>query len=115
VVALAVLSGLWPALTAGAASFLLVDYFFVPPVRTLTIADEQNIVNLLANVRLEPVRLSDAIEAAIERLHGTSPDRAERWDAASAGVDVLADWDRPLQVLDNLLANADRFGPGTHR
>jgi signal transduction histidine kinase len=63
------------------------------------------------DLRLEPVRLADAIEAALERLHGTSPDRAVRWDAASAGVDVLADWDRLLQVLDNLLANADRFGP----
>jgi K+-sensing histidine kinase KdpD len=241
VAAEAVLWGLWPALTAAAVSFVLVDYFFVPPVRTLTIADEQDIVNLvafaataggvgllasqrrralfqaealtrtlrqtnaelarlnkeqaaaaqaaltlarsreqiralqeadrsrremLANVshelrtplatiltestadgdpdrrlraitaearrlkalvddmldlavieagalelRLEPVRLADAIEAAVERLHAASPDREVRWDAARAAVDVLADWDRLLQVLDNLLSNADRFGP----
>jgi K+-sensing histidine kinase KdpD len=43
-----VLRGLWPALACAAFSFLLVDYFFVPPVGTLTIADEQDIVNLLA-------------------------------------------------------------------
>src|SRR5579872_3826243 len=43
-----VLRGLWPALACAAVSFLLVDYFFVPPVGTLTIADEQDIVNLLA-------------------------------------------------------------------
>jgi K+-sensing histidine kinase KdpD len=43
-----VLRGLWPALACAAISFLLVDYFFVPPVGTLTIADEQDIVNLLA-------------------------------------------------------------------
>jgi two-component system, OmpR family, sensor histidine kinase KdpD len=43
-----VLRGLWPALACAVISFLLVDYFFVPPVGTLTIADEQDIVNLLA-------------------------------------------------------------------
>src|ERR1700726_4624686 len=43
-----VLRGLWPALACAAISFLLVDYFFVPPVGALTIADEQDIVNLLA-------------------------------------------------------------------
>ncbi len=43
-----VLRGLWPALTCAGISFLLVDYFFVPPVGTWTIADEQDIVNLIA-------------------------------------------------------------------
>src|ERR1700681_1861826 len=43
-----VLRGLWPALMCAAIIFLLVDYFFVPPFGTLTIADEQDIVNLLA-------------------------------------------------------------------
>src|SRR5499427_8795324 len=251
VAVLGVLCGLLPALAAAATSFLLVDYYFVPPVGTLTIADEQDIVNLLAfvataglvgllgsqrrraqlqadtlardlrqtnaelarlnkeqaaaaqaaltlarsreqiralqevdrarrellanvshelrtplgtiltestaplqdghspdgvadadrrlaaiagearrlkalvddmldlavieagtlDLRLEPVRLADAIEAAVERLHRTSPNRRVQWDEAAAGVDVLADWDRLLQILDNLLANANRFGP----
>jgi two-component system, OmpR family, sensor histidine kinase KdpD len=48
VAVLGVLSGLWPAAVAAALSFLLVDFFFVPPVGTFTIADEQDIVNLLA-------------------------------------------------------------------
>src|ERR1700674_3829063 len=43
-----VLRGVWPALACAAISFLLVDYFFVPPFGTLTIADEQDIVSLLA-------------------------------------------------------------------
>src|SRR5215470_8965302 len=248
VAVLGVLRGLWPALAAAAVSFLQVDYFFVPPVYTFTIADEQDIVNLLAfmataglvgllasqrrrallqaerlarnlrqtnaelarlnkeqaaaaqaalavarsqeqvralqevdrsrrellanvshelrtplgtiltestspaaeveavadaerrlgaiageaqrlkalvddmldlavieagtlDLRLEPVRLGDAIEAAVERLRRTSPNRWVKWDETAAGVDVLADWDRLLQILDNLLANANRFGP----
>src|SRR5262245_32857876 len=248
VAVLGVLWGLPPALASAAISFLLVDYFFVPPVNTLTIADEQDIVNLLAfaataglvgvfgsqrrrallqaealardlrqtnaelarlnkeqaaaaqaaltlarsreqirvlqevdssrrellanvshelrtplgtiltestsplpesgavadaerrmraiageaqrlkalvddmldlavieagtlDLRLEPVRLVDAIEAAVERLGRTSPSRSVVWEETAAGVDVLADWDRLLQILDNLLANANRFGP----
>jgi K+-sensing histidine kinase KdpD len=43
-----VIRGLWPALVCAAISFLLVDWFFVQPVYTLTIADEQDIVNLIA-------------------------------------------------------------------
>jgi K+-sensing histidine kinase KdpD len=43
-----VFRGLWPALVCATISFLLVDWFFVPPVGTFTIADEQDIVNLVA-------------------------------------------------------------------
>jgi K+-sensing histidine kinase KdpD len=248
VAVLGVLRGLWPALAAAAISFLLVDYFFVPPVDTFTIADEQDIVNLLAFVvtaglvgllasqrrrallqaealtrdlrqtnaelarlqkeqaaaaqaaltlarsqeqirslqevdrarrellanvshelrtplgtiltettspvaavdgmdeanrrfraiageaqrlkalvddmldlavieagtlelRLEPLRLGDAIQAAVERLHQALPARRVEWDQEAATMDVVADWGRLLQVLDNLLANAHRFGP----
>src|SRR2546427_12582759 len=50
VAVLGVLRGLGPALAAAVVSFLLVDYFFVPPFHTFTIADEQDIVNLLAFV-----------------------------------------------------------------
>jgi K+-sensing histidine kinase KdpD len=46
VAVVAVARGLWPALLAAAVSFLLVDYYFVPPVHTLTVADEQDLVNL---------------------------------------------------------------------
>src|SRR5260370_4857683 len=40
------LRGLWPALLAAAVRFPLVAYFFVPPMRTLTIAAEQDLVHL---------------------------------------------------------------------
>ena len=60
---------------------------------------------------LEPVRLGDAITAAVERLHHVSPKRAVEWDQPASEVDVLADWARLGQVLDNLLANANRFAP----
>ncbi|HEY6378500.1 MAG TPA: ATP-binding protein [Candidatus Dormibacteraeota bacterium] len=39
-------AGLAPALLAAAASFLLVDWYFVPPVHTLSFADSTDLVNL---------------------------------------------------------------------
>jgi K+-sensing histidine kinase KdpD len=60
-------------------------------------------------LQLEPLQVGDAIEAAVERLHRTSPERVVSWD--QGGVEVLADWHRLGQILDNLLANADRFAP----
>ena len=60
---------------------------------------------------LEPLDLADAIAAAADRLHRVSPKREVSWDASSARVEVLADWDRLGQIFDNLLSNADRFAP----
>src|SRR6202165_2728912 len=60
---------------------------------------------------LEPLGVDDSITAGAERLHHVSPHRAVVWDRPAADVDVLADWARLGQVLDNLLANADRFAP----
>jgi K+-sensing histidine kinase KdpD len=247
VAGVALIRGLWPALVCAGLSFLMVDYFFVPPVGTLTIADEQDIVNLtaflvtavvvgllasrgrrhlmqaealaqqlrdantemvrlnkeqaeaasaalrlarseqqirtlqesdrlrrelLANVShelrtplgtiltestdasggragkeaekrlqtiagearrlnalvddmldmtvieggaldldLEPLVMADAITAAADRLHRSSADRQVAFDSTAAAVEVLADWKRVGQIFDNLLANADRFGP----
>jgi K+-sensing histidine kinase KdpD len=242
VAVLGVFGGLWPTLLAAAISFLCVDYFFVPPFGTLTIADQQDIVNLLAflataglvgmlgsrrrsvllqaealaqqleavnselvrlnkeqaqaaqselrlarseqqiktlqeadrlrqellanvshelrtplgtiltestagpadrrrmatiasearrlkalvddmldmagieagalRLELEPVRLGDAVAAAVERLQRNSRTRKVAWDAKDADVEVLADWQRLGQIFDNLLANADRYSPG---
>jgi two-component system sensor histidine kinase KdpD len=240
VAVLGVFGDLLPTLLAAAISFLCVDYFFVPPVGTFTIADEQDIVNLLAflataglvgllgsrrrrallqaealaqqleavnsqlvrlnkeqaqaaqselrlarseqqiktlqeadrlrqellanvshelrtplgtiltestagtpnrhmatiasearrlkalvddmldmagieagalRLELEPVRVGDAISASVERLQRNSPKRKVGWDAKDADVEVLADWQRLGQILDNLLANADRYSP----
>lgn len=63
------------------------------------------------DLELEPVRLADAFASAAERLHRSSPDRDVTWNEEAARIDVLADWDRLGQILDNLLGNADRFGP----
>ena len=112
VVGLGLVSGLVPALVAAAASFLLVDYYFVPPVHTFTIADETDVVNLvifvaaalvvgeLASRRrralLEANALSDRLRGANEELH-----RLYREQEASARTAVrLAQTQQQVAVLE---------------
>ena len=59
---------------------------------------------------LEPVSVLEAATAAAERLQQTSPGRTVEC-VGDADLRVLADWGRLGQVLDNLLANADRYSP----
>ncbi|MFZ1286017.1 MAG: ATP-binding protein [Candidatus Phosphoribacter sp.] len=49
-VVVALVGGLWPALAAAVFSSLLINWFFTPPVRTLTIADPEHSVALLVFV-----------------------------------------------------------------
>lgn len=43
----ALVGGLWPALACAVVSTVLLNYFFTPPLHTLTIADSKNFVTLL--------------------------------------------------------------------
>ncbi len=47
VVAVAAIGGVWPALLAAIAGFLLSNYFFAPPIHTFTIADARDILALV--------------------------------------------------------------------
>ena len=64
-------------------------------------------------VTLDPVEieLGDAVEAAAARLRLASPARPVAISLPPDGLEVLADWDRLGQILDNLLQNADRHAP----
>jgi len=62
-------------------------------------------------LHLEPVDMREAVEAAIDRLKRVQPARTVALRVHDAPVEVVADWDRLAQILDNLLGNADRFAP----
>ena len=57
------------------------------------------------------IDLGDAIGAAAGRLRLASPGRPVEISLPPDGLEVLADWDRLGQILDNLLQNADRHAP----
>jgi two-component system, OmpR family, sensor histidine kinase KdpD len=116
VAALGVTQGLLPALLAAAASFLLVDYYFVRPVRALTIADAQDVVNLVvfftaagvvgglgsrrrrAQLRAEALtrELRDAYEelARLSREHAEAAEVAVRLVRTQQQVRLLEESDR---------------------
>ncbi len=62
-------------------------------------------------LRLEPVDVSSAVEAAADRLRVVSPAREVDVEVDGDPLLVVADWDRLGQILDNLLRNADRAAP----
>ncbi|TMD10570.1 MAG: DUF4118 domain-containing protein [Chloroflexi bacterium] len=116
--------GLAPALVAAASSFLLVDFFFVPPVHTLTVADEQDLVNLLVffgaaglvgGVGSRRRRNQLAAEALSQQLRRANEElaRLNREQAEAAAVAVrLARTEQQVRVLEesdrvrrDLLAN----------
>jgi K+-sensing histidine kinase KdpD len=62
-------------------------------------------------LRLDSVDLRAAVEAAADRLRVISPARTVEWQEDAPDPQVVADWDRLGQILDNLLRNADRAAP----
>ena len=117
VAVIAVLRGLLPAVLAAAVSFALVDYFFVPPIHTLTIHGP-DLINLavflgtagtvggLASNRrhafLQSQQLARQLQQANAELTRLNREQAE---AAAAAI-RLARAEHQVQVLDQL--NRDR-------
>lgn len=64
-------------------------------------------------VELRPAEVDviEAVEASVNRLQRRSPVRPVVIDAPVPVPEVIADWERLAQVLDNLLDNADRLAP----
>lgn len=63
------------------------------------------------DLQLEEIDMAEAASAAADRLRRLRPDRPVNVVIDGGPVDVVADWDRVAQILDNLLINADRFSP----
>ncbi|NUR92069.1 MAG: DUF4118 domain-containing protein, partial [Nonomuraea sp.] len=76
-VGVALVGGMWPAITAAIGGSLLLNWFFTPPVGTLTIADPENLLALVVFV-LVAVAVSSIVDLAARRTR----------EAASAGADA---------------------------
>ncbi|MFB8245777.1 ATP-binding protein [Streptomyces sp. NPDC055952] len=75
-VAAALLGGLLPALVSAAVGSSLLNWFFTPPVHTLTIADPQNIVAIVVFVGVA-VAVASVVDLAARRTHQAARLRAE--------------------------------------
>ncbi|MGX1565757.1 DUF4118 domain-containing protein [Streptomyces sp. NPDC055506] len=75
-VASALLGGLFPALASAVVGSLLLNWYFTPPVHTLTIADPKNIVAIAIFVGVA-VSVASVVDLAARRTHQAARLRAE--------------------------------------
>ncbi|MCF3130300.1 sensor histidine kinase [Streptomyces olivochromogenes] len=75
-VAAALVGGLLPALTSAVVGSLLLNWYFTPPVHTLTIADPKNIVAIAIFVGVA-VSVASVVDLAARRTHQAARLRAE--------------------------------------
>jgi two-component system sensor histidine kinase KdpD len=96
-VAVALVGGLYPALLAAVGSFLLLNYYFTPPLYQFTVAERENLFALLAFV-LVAVAVSTVVDLAARRTREASRARAEAQTLSTLAGSVLHG-DRPLPAL----------------
>ena len=94
VVWVSAIGGLWPALLAAVSGFLLVNWYFTPPVHTFTIDRGENILALLVYLAVA-VTVSLFVDLAARRTAQGNRARAEAEAlarlAGSAPVDTVLD------------------------
>jgi two-component system sensor histidine kinase KdpD len=101
VVALAVIGGFWPAVLAAVAAFVLLNWYFTPPVHTLTIDEPKNLLALLLFVTVA-VAVSSVVNLAAGRAVLAARSREEAASLLALAQTVLGGADTPSAVLDHL-------------
>jgi len=97
VVAVALVGGLLPALMAAFGGFLLLNYFFTPPVRMFSVAEGENLLALFGFL-VVAVSLSTVVDVAARRTREASQARAEAATLFTLAGSVLRG-SRPLPAL----------------
>jgi len=106
VVVVALVGGIWPALVAAVAAGLLLDYFFVEPLYTITIAEPLHLLALVIFV-LVAVLVSIVVDQAARRSRAASRSAAESETLSSIATSVLGGQD----ALDALVSRLrESFG-----
>jgi two-component system sensor histidine kinase KdpD len=104
VVAVAVVGGFWPAVLAAVTASLLVNWYFTPPVHTLTIADGKSLLALLLFVTVA-VTVSSVVHLAALRARQAARSTEEAQDLLALAQTVLGGQDTPAAVLAHLIAS----------
>jgi two-component system sensor histidine kinase KdpD len=101
VVVVALIGGLYPALAAALTAFLLLNYYFVPPIHQFTIAERENLLALVVFL-LVAVAVAAAVDLAARRSSQAARARAEAETLSTVAGSVLRG-SRPLpSLLDQL-------------
>jgi len=106
VVVVALVGGIWPALASAVASGLLLDYFFVEPLYTITITEPLHLLALVIFV-IVAVLVSVVVDQSSRRYRVASRAAAESETLASIASSVLSGQD----ALDALISRLrESFG-----
>jgi two-component system sensor histidine kinase KdpD len=104
VVAVAVVGGFWPAVLAAVIASLLVNWYFTPPVHTLTIADGKSLLALLLFITVA-VTVSSVVHLAALRARQAARSTEEAADLLALAQTVLGGEDTPAAVLEHLTSS----------
>ncbi len=108
VIAVAIVGGMWPAVLAAVAGFLLSNYFFAPPIHTLTIADARDVVALVIFFVAAGV-VSTLVNLAAQRSMTAAQARADAHMLARVAGRLVSPEGNPLPDLLEDLAVAFRL------
>jgi two-component system, OmpR family, sensor histidine kinase KdpD len=97
VVLIGLVGGIWPAILAAVVGFLLLNYYFTPPIHLWTIAERENLLALLVFV-LVAVAVSATVDLAARRTVEAARARAEAQILSTVAGSVLRG-ERPLPAL----------------
>jgi two-component system sensor histidine kinase KdpD len=104
VVGIAAIGGVWPALGASVAAFLLANWYFIPPLHQFTIHSGRDLIALVVFLVVAGV-VSSFVYAAGRRSAEAARARAEAETLARLGGQLMVEED-PLPVLMSTLRTA---------
>jgi len=108
VVTIAAVGGVWPALGASVAAFLLANFYFIPPLHEFAIHEGKDLIALVVFLLVAGV-VSGYVQFAARRTAEAARARAEAETLARLGGQLMAEED-PLPQLIGTLRTA--FGIG---
>ncbi|NUT06320.1 MAG: sensor histidine kinase KdpD [Hamadaea sp.] len=97
VVLIGLVGGILPAVVAAVVGFLLLNYYFTPPIHLWTVAEHENLLALLVFV-LVAVAVSATVDLAARRTLEAARARAEAQTLSTVAGSVLRG-ERPLPAL----------------
>jgi two-component system sensor histidine kinase KdpD len=101
VVTIALIGGLYPALAAGLAASLLINYYFTPPMYSFTIAEHDNIVALVVFL-IVAAAVSSVVDLAARRTRQAARATAEAETLLALAGSVLGGDNALPALLDKL-------------
>jgi two-component system sensor histidine kinase KdpD len=104
VVAVATIGGIWPALVASVAAFLLLNWFFADPIHTFSIGTGRDLLALVVFLIVAGV-ISALVDIADRRRNDAYQARSEAQALARMAARVLGDDDPLPALLADLVAS----------